>query len=107
MKDEINELNTQTGETAEGEGNGIPRRQFFGNLAGVVGTTAAIGAIGLTATGQEQTQAKEIKSKILSRIQQQLNQDPGEEGMQYLKVNAHAKSGNYAKGPAPVQPGEQ
>ena len=107
MKDESNELNTQIGETAEGEGNGIPRRQFFGNLAGVVGTTAAIGAIGLTAKGQEQTQAKEIKSKILSRIQQQLNQDPGEEGMEYLKVDAHAKSGAYSKGPAPVQPGEQ
>ena len=108
MKDESNELNTQTGETGEGEDNGIPRRKFFGNLAGVVGTTAAIGAIGLTAKGQEQTQAKEIKSKILSRIQQQLNQDPGEEGMVYLKVDAHAKSGAYSKGgPAPVQPGEQ
>ena len=103
MKDEITELNTQTGEN---EGNEIPRRQFFGNLAGVVGTTAAIGAIGLTAKGQEQTQAKEIKSKILSRIQQQLNQDPGEEGMVYLKVDAHAKGGQYTKGPAPVQPGE-
>src|SRR5215203_1156363 len=82
MKDEITELNTQTEvtpEPAEDEGNGIPRRQFFGNLAGALGTTAAIGAIGLTAKGQEQTQAKEIKSKILSRIQQQLNQDPGEE----------------------------
>ena len=104
MKDESNELNTQTGETAEGEGNGIPRRQFFGNLAGVLGTTAAIGAIGaigLTAKGQEQTQAKEIKSKILSRIQQQLNQDPGEEGMQYVKIDG------YTKGPAPVQPSDQ
>jgi|ERR1051325_884728 hypothetical protein len=107
MKDEITELNTQTEvtpEPAEDEGKGIPRRQFFGNLAGVLGTTAAIGAIGaigLTANGQEQTQAKEIKSKILSRIQQQLNQDPGEEGMQYLKVDA------YTKGPAPVQPSDQ
>ena len=111
MKDENTELNTQTDVTpapAENEGNEIPRRRFFGNLAGVVGTTAAIGAIGLTARAQEQTQDKEIKSKILSRIQQQLNQDPGEEGMQYLKVNAHAKSGNYCKGgPCPVQPGEQ
>ena len=106
MKDESTELNTQTGETGEGEGN-VPRRQFFGNLAGVVGATAAIGAIGLTAKGQEQTQAKEIKGRILSRIQQQLNQNPGEEGMEYLKVDAHAKSGAYSKGPAPVQPGEQ
>jgi hypothetical protein len=109
MKDEITEPNTQTGGTpapAEDEGN-VPRRQFFGNLAGVVGAAAAIGAIGLTAKGQEQTQDKEIKSKILSRIQQQLNQDPGEEGMTYIKVDAHAKSGGYSKGgPAPVQPGE-
>ena len=107
MKDESTELNTPTGVPAENEGNEIPRRQFFGNLAGAIGTTAAIGAIGLTARGQEQTQAKEIKSKILSRIQQQLNQDPGEEGMEYLKVDAHAKGGDYTKGPAPVQPSDQ
>ena len=108
MKDEITELNTQPSVTpTEDKGNEVPRRQFFGNLAGVVGATAAIGAIGLTAKAQEQTQAKEIKSKILSRIQQQLNQDPGEEGMEYLKVDAHAKSGAYSKGPRPVQPGEQ
>ena len=109
MKDEITELNTQTGVTpapAEDKGNEVPRRQFFGNLAGVLGTTAAIGAIGLTAKGQEQTQAKEIKSKILSRIQQQLNQDPGEEGMEYLKVDAHAKSGGYSKGIQPADPPE-
>lgn len=107
MKDEINELNTQTGETpapAEDEGNEIPRRRFFGNLAGIVGTTAAIGAIGLTAKAQEQTEAKQIKSKILSRIQQQLNQEPGEEGMEYLKSDLHQKGGEYSKGPAPVQP---
>jgi hypothetical protein len=101
MKDEKTELNKQT---AEEEGNGMPRRKFFGNLAGVVGTTAAIGAIGLTAKGQQQTQSREIKSKILSRIQQQLNQDPGEEGMEYLKVDTHLKGGDYTKGPAPVQP---
>ena len=108
MKDEITELNTQTDVTpaaAEGEGN-VPRRQFFGNLAGVVGATAAIGAIGLTAKGQEQTQAKEIKGKILSRIQQQLNQEPGEEGMSYLKADEHHKGGAYSKGIQPVQPGE-
>jgi hypothetical protein len=107
MKDESNELNTQTGETAEGEGNEIPRRLFFGNLAGVLGTTAAIGAIGLTAKGQEQTQAKEIKGKILSRIQQQLNQEPGAEGMEYLKADEHHKGGAYSKGPAPVQPADE
>ena len=107
MKDEITELNTQTDVTpapAEDEGNEMPRRLFFGNLAGVIGTTAAIGAIGLTAKGQEQTQAKEIKGKILSRIQQQLNQEPGAEGMEYLKADEHHKGGAYSKGPAPVQP---
>ena len=108
MKDENTELNTQTGATpapAEDEGT-VPRRQFFGNLAGVVGATAAIGAIGLTAKGQEQTQAKEIKGKILSRIQQQLNQEPGEEGMEYLKSDLHQKGGEYQKGPAPIVPVE-
>ena len=108
MKDEVTELNTQTDVTpapAEDKGNEVPRRQFFGNLAGVLGATAAIGAIGLTAKGQEQTQDKEVKSKILSRIQQQLNQEPGEEGMTYVKVNAHSKGGSYTKA-APVQPGE-
>ena len=101
MKDESTELNTQPA-PAEDEG-GIPRRRFFGNLAGVVGTTAAIGALGLTAKA-EQTQDKEIKSKILSRIQQQLNQEPGEEGMDYIKSDSHNKGGTYVKGPAPVQP---
>ena len=108
MKDENTELNTQTDVTpapAENEGNENSRRRFFGNLAGVVGTTAAIGAIGLTAKAQEQTQDKEIKSKILSRIQQQLNQEPGEEGMDYIKSDVHTKGGSYGKGgPAPVLP---
>jgi hypothetical protein len=106
MKDETDELNTQTGVTpasAEDKGNEIPRRKFFGNLAGVVGTTAAIG---LTARAQEQTEAKEIKSKILSRIQQQLNQEPGEEGMVYSRSDLHTKGGAYQKGPVPIQPGE-
>ena len=112
MKDEITELNKQTGVTpapAEEEGKDMPRRLFFGNLAGVLGTTAAIGAIGaigLTARGQEQTQAKEIKGKILSRIQQQLNQEPGAEGMEYLKADEHHKGGAYSKGVQPVQPPE-
>jgi hypothetical protein len=105
MKDEKTELNTQpdvSPEPAEKEGNELPRRQFFGNLAGVLGATAAIGAVGLTAQAQED---KEVKSKILSRIQQQLNQNPGAEGMQYLKVDAHSKGGGYSKGgPAPIIP---
>jgi hypothetical protein len=100
MKDESTELN----KPAENEGTDVPRRQFFGNLAGVVGATAAIGAIGLTAKAQEQTQDKEIKSKILSRIQQQLNQEPGEEGMDYIKSDAHQKGGTYVKGASPVTP---
>jgi hypothetical protein len=107
IKDEITELNTQTDEApanVEGEGNEIDRRRFFGSLAGVLGTTAAIGAIGLTAKAQEQTQAKEIKGKILSRIQQQLNQESGEEGMSYAKVDEHAKGGTYTKGVQPVMP---
>ena len=107
MKDENTELTTQPEATpvpAEKEGNELPRRQFFGNLAGVLGTTAAIGAIGLTANAQELTRDKEVKSKILSRIQQQLNQEPGAEGMEYLKVDAHAKGGDYSKGPTPITP---
>ena len=52
----------------------------------------------------EQTQSKEIKNKILSRIQQQLNQDPGEEGMAYLKSDKHIKGGDYAKGPKEIEP---
>ena len=53
---------------------------------------------------KEQTEAKEIKGRILSRIQQQLNQNPGEEGMEYLKVDAHMKGGDYTKGAVPVVP---
>lgn len=52
----------------------------------------------------KENEAKEIKGKILSRIQQQLNQEPGAEGMQYLKADEHNKGGAYAKGPAPVVP---
>ena len=99
MKDENTELNAAPAE----EGDEIPRRKFFGNLAGAA---AAIGAIGLTAKGQEQTQTKEIKGKILSRIQQQLNQEPGAEGMEYLKSDLHQKGGEYQKGPAPIVPVE-
>ena len=53
---------------------------------------------------KEQTEAKEIKGRILSRIQQQLNQNPGEEGMEYLKVDVHTKGGDYTKGAVPVVP---
>src|SRR4026207_625060 len=98
MTDEITDMNTQTGEApapADNESNEVPRRQFFGNLAGVLGTTAAIGAIGLTAKAQEKNQAKEVKSKILSRIQQQLNQEPGAEGMEYIRSDLHTKGGSY------------
>ncbi len=54
---------------------------------------------------KDQTQAKEIKSRILSRIQTQLNEKPGEEGMVYLKADEHHKGGSYCKGgPCPVEP---
>ena len=100
MKDENTELNTQP-TPAEDERKEIPRREFFGNLAGAA---AAIGAIGLTAKGQELNQAKEIKGRILSRIQQQLNQEPGAEGMEYIRSDLHTKGGSYGKGPAPIVP---
>ena len=47
---------------------------------------------------------KEIKGKILSRIQEQLNKEPGAEGMVYAKADEHHKGGEYQKGPVPVQP---
>ena len=47
---------------------------------------------------------EEVKSKILSRIQQQLNQEPGEEGMTYLRVDEHNKVNQYLKGPFPIIP---
>ena len=53
----------------------------------------------------KENEAKEIKGKILSRIQEQLNQASGEEGMIYLKADEHNKGGSYCKGgPCPVQP---
>ena len=51
-----------------------------------------------------ENEAKQIKGRILSRIQQQLNQEPGAEGMVYAKVNRHVKGGSYSKGVTPVQP---
>ena len=52
-------------------------------------------------------EGKEIKGRILSRIQQQLSQEPGAEGMTYLKADEHNKGGSYCKGgPCPEQPPE-
>jgi hypothetical protein len=56
---------------------------------------------------EEIAQSKEIKGRILSRIQEQLNKEPGAEGMTYVKRNEHIKGGTYCKGgPCPVQPPE-
>ena len=46
--------------------------------------------------------SKEIKSKILSRIQQQLNPKEGEEAMTYTKHDEHSKVNQYLKGPLPT-----
>jgi hypothetical protein len=51
------------------------------------------------------TEHKEIKSKILSRIQQQLNRKPGEESMTYMKHDDHNKVNQYLK--APIIPNEE
>jgi len=52
-----------------------------------------------------ENEAKQIKGRILSRIQEQLNQEPGAEGMVYAKTDEHNKGGSYCKGgPCPVQP---
>ena len=42
---------------------------------------------------------KEVKSKILSRIQQQLNRKEGEESMTHTKHDQHNKVNQYLKGP--------
>jgi hypothetical protein len=71
-----------------------------------LGTAAAIGSLGL-ASERSLVEAKEIKSKILSRIQQQLKQEQGDEGMVYSK----SSHGEYLKGgggepppPIPITP---
>jgi hypothetical protein len=46
---------------------------------------------------------KEVKSKILSRIQEQLNRQEGD-AMDYLKVDIHDKQNQYMKGPVPILP---
>jgi hypothetical protein len=50
------------------------------------------------------TEAKEVKSKILSRIQHQLNHKEGEEAMTYMKHDEHSKVNEYSKGPLPISP---
>ena len=50
------------------------------------------------------TEPKEVKSKILSRIQQQLSRKEGEESMTYLRVDEHNKVNQYSKGPLPILP---
>jgi len=50
------------------------------------------------------TEPKEVKSKILSRIQQQLNPKEGEESMTYSKHDEHSKVNEYSKGPLPISP---
>ena len=45
------------------------------------------------------TKPKEVKSKILSRIQLQLNRKEGEEAMVYTKYDEHNKVNQYSKGP--------
>ena len=98
-ENEMDELSKQAVDSTEGaeDTTDLDRRHFFGGLATVLGTAAVIGLAG----GKDQAEAKEIKSKILSRIQQQLKQEKGEEGMEYDK-SSHSR---YTKsGPTPVEP---
>jgi len=53
------------------------------------------------------TEPKEVKSKILSRIQQQLNLKEGDESMTYMKHDEHNKVNQYLKGPVPTVPGAE
>ena len=48
------------------------------------------------------TESKEVKSKILSRIQQQLNRKAGDESMTYMKHDEHNKVNQYLKAPLPT-----
>ena len=50
------------------------------------------------------TESIEVKSKILSRIQQQLSRKEGEESMTYMKHDEHNKVNQYLKGPLPTSP---
>ena len=46
---------------------------------------------------------KEVKSKILSRIQEHLNRKE-DDAMDYLKVDIYDKQNSYSKGPVPICP---
>ena len=50
------------------------------------------------------TEPKEIKSRILSRIQHQLDRKEGEEALTYTKFDEHSKMNQYLKGPMPILP---
>lgn len=50
------------------------------------------------------TEPKELKSKILSRIQKQLSRKEGDESMTYMKHDEHNKVNQYLKAPLPVEP---
>ena len=53
------------------------------------------------------TEPKQVKSKILSRIQQQLNRKEGEEPTTYLKHDEHNKVNQYLKAPLPTSPNSE
>jgi hypothetical protein len=86
----------ETTDGAATETTDLDRRRFFGGLATVLGAAAVIGLSG----EKDPTQAKEIKSKILSRIQQQLKQEKGEEGMIYDK-SSHSRYSKSRPDPDP------
>ena len=50
------------------------------------------------------TEVKELKSKILSRIQKQLSRKEGDESMTYMKHDEHNKVNQYLKAPFPILP---
>lgn len=50
------------------------------------------------------TEPKEVKTRILSRIQQQLERKEGDESMTYTKHDEHTKINQYLKGPVPISP---
>jgi hypothetical protein len=109
-EDEIDEqsLESAAAETTDGaekETTDLDRRRFFGGLATVLGTAAAIGSLGL-ASDRSPVEAREIKSKILSRIQEQLKQEQGDEGMVYSKSahDEYLKGGGGDPPPVPITP---
>jgi hypothetical protein len=48
------------------------------------------------------TEPKDAKSRILSRIQEQLNRKEREEGMSYLRHDEYTRTSGYAKGVEPI-----